>query len=77
MKHEKHTNKPVELDEQALNTVTGAGAGKADIADMNIGVGELNIGIGEINIGVGELQECTVSKSMDRASGKLAQKNRR
>ena len=30
-------------------------------------------GTEDINIGVGELQECTVSKSMDRASGKLAQ----
>ena len=30
-------------------------------------------GTADINIGVGELQECTVSKSMDRASGKLAQ----
>jgi type VI protein secretion system component Hcp len=30
-------------------------------------------GTEDINIGVGELQECTVSKSMDRASAKLAQ----
>jgi type VI protein secretion system component Hcp len=30
-------------------------------------------GTEDINIGVGELQECTISKSMDRASGKLAQ----
>ena len=30
-------------------------------------------GTADINIGVGELQECTVSKSMDRASAKLAQ----
>ncbi len=27
----------------------------------------------DINIGVGELQECTISKSMDRASARLAQ----
>jgi type VI secretion system secreted protein Hcp len=30
-------------------------------------------GTEDINIGVGELQECTISKSMDKASGKLAQ----
>jgi type VI protein secretion system component Hcp len=30
-------------------------------------------GTEDINIGVGELQECTISKSMDRASAKLAQ----
>ena len=30
-------------------------------------------GTEDINIGVGELQECTISKSMDSASGKLAQ----
>jgi type VI protein secretion system component Hcp len=30
-------------------------------------------GTEDINIGVGELQECTISKSMDVASGKLAQ----
>ena len=30
-------------------------------------------GTADMNIGVGELQECTVSKSMDAASGKLAQ----
>lgn len=30
-------------------------------------------GTEDINIGVGELQECTVSKNMDHASGKLAQ----
>ncbi len=30
-------------------------------------------GTEDINIGIGELQECTVSKSMDAASGKLAQ----
>jgi type VI protein secretion system component Hcp len=30
-------------------------------------------GTADINIGVGELQECSVSKSMDRASPKLAQ----
>ncbi len=31
-------------------------------------------GTEDINIGVGELQECTLSKSMDSASGNLAQK---
>jgi type VI protein secretion system component Hcp len=30
-------------------------------------------GTADINIGVGELQECTISKTMDRASAKLAQ----
>jgi type VI protein secretion system component Hcp len=30
-------------------------------------------GTEDINIGVGELQECTISKSMDSTSGKLAQ----
>ena len=30
-------------------------------------------GTEDINIGLGELQECTISKSMDRASAKLAQ----
>ena len=30
-------------------------------------------GTEDINIGIGELQECTISKSMDRASTKLAQ----
>ena len=30
-------------------------------------------GTADMNIGVGELQECTVSKSMDAASAKLAQ----
>ena len=30
-------------------------------------------GTADINIGVGELQECTISKSMDEASAKLAQ----
>lgn len=30
-------------------------------------------GTEDINIGIGELQECTISKSMDRASAKLAQ----
>lgn len=30
-------------------------------------------GTEDINIGVGELQECNISKSMDRASAKLAQ----
>ena len=30
-------------------------------------------GTEDINIGVGELQECTISKSMDRGSAKLAQ----
>lgn len=30
-------------------------------------------GTEDINIGVGELQECTISKTMDRASGQLAQ----
>jgi type VI protein secretion system component Hcp len=30
-------------------------------------------GTADINIGVGELQECTISKSMDRASTTLAQ----
>lgn len=30
-------------------------------------------GTADINIGVGELQECTISKSMDLASSKLAQ----
>lgn len=30
-------------------------------------------GTEDINIGVGELQECAISKSMDRASAKLAQ----
>ena len=30
-------------------------------------------GTADINIGVGELQECTISKSMDTASAKLAQ----
>jgi len=30
-------------------------------------------GTADINIGVGELQECTISKSMDRASAKLMQ----
>lgn len=30
-------------------------------------------GNADINIGVGELQECTISKSMNRASAKLAQ----
>lgn len=30
-------------------------------------------GTEDINIGVGELQECTITKSMDRASAKLAQ----
>lgn len=30
-------------------------------------------GTEDINIGVGELQECTISKSMDRSSTKLAQ----
>jgi type VI secretion system secreted protein Hcp len=30
-------------------------------------------GTEDINIGVGELQECTISKSMDRTSPKLAQ----
>ena len=30
-------------------------------------------GTEDINIGVGELQECTISKSMDAATGKLAQ----
>jgi type VI secretion system secreted protein Hcp len=30
-------------------------------------------GTEDINIGVGELQECTISKSMDRASATLAQ----
>jgi type VI protein secretion system component Hcp len=30
-------------------------------------------GTEDLNIGVGELQECTISKSMDRASAKLAQ----
>lgn len=30
-------------------------------------------GTADINIGVGELQECTISKSMDRASANLAQ----
>lgn len=30
-------------------------------------------GTEDINIGVGELQECTISKSMDMASAKLAQ----
>jgi len=30
-------------------------------------------GTEDINIGVGELQECTISKSMDKASGNLAQ----
>lgn len=30
-------------------------------------------GTADINIGVGELQECTISKSMDRASARLAQ----
>ena len=30
-------------------------------------------GTEDINIGVGELQECTITKSMDQASAKLAQ----
>jgi type VI secretion system secreted protein Hcp len=30
-------------------------------------------GTEDLNIGVGELQECTITKSMDRASAKLAQ----
>lgn len=58
----------------------GYGGGKWFIADsFSFGVeremkesGEKG-GTEDINIGVGELQECTISKSMDAATAKLAQ----
>lgn len=67
----------VEPDGQAD---AGYDAGKYFVADsFSFGVeremkesGEKG-GTADINIGVGELQECTISKSMDTASAKLAQ----
>jgi type VI secretion system secreted protein Hcp len=61
-------------------TVEGYNDGKWFVADsFSFGVeremkesGEKG-GTEDINIGVGELQECTISKSMDRASALLAQ----
>lgn len=61
-------------------TIDGYNDGKWFVADsFSFGVeremkesGEKG-GTEDINIGVGELQECTVSKSMDRATARLAQ----
>ena len=55
-------------------SLTDANSGKCNVGSSGIGTrGGEKGGTADINIGVGELQECTISKSMDAASAKLAQ----